>query len=242
MVTTKLNREYAFRVLGVGVVFFGMCLWALYDGIWGWPEKNRAVAEVRPDLLATNLTAEAWLAVRGEGEMSALEEVFADRNYRVPAKLINKVSEVRVPSSEANNPDAREGEARFLNHIFTAPLYSQNDLTGQFVMAAITLLVAVVVMGGVVRRGRVRYMAGVEGIAGGRIGSEMRPYSEIASVDYERWDEKGIVGIAFRDGLKIRLDGWHHSGVVEIVELLEQQRPDLVPESAEGAESSGESV
>lgn len=232
MVKTTLNREYALRVMAVGVVFAAMCVWSLYDGIRGWPEKNRALEEVRPVLLATNLTAEAWLAVRGEGEESALAAAFESRGHKLPNKLIKKVNEIKLPASEANNPEARKGEATYLNQVFTAPVYSAHDLQGQFVMAGITFLIAVVVLGGVARRARCCYQADERGIKGGVIGGEARPYSDIELLEWELWDEKGIVGVQFKDGLKVRLDGWHHSGVVEIAALLEQQRPDLAQEAA----------
>ena len=37
-----LNREFAFRHLGVAVLFFGLCCWFLYDGFVTYPKMDDA--------------------------------------------------------------------------------------------------------------------------------------------------------------------------------------------------------
>ena len=73
MAEAKLNREYAVRVVGVGALMVGMCVWSLYDGLVAWPRCNREMERARPGLLATNLTAEVWLA-RDAAARSPIDE------------------------------------------------------------------------------------------------------------------------------------------------------------------------
>ncbi len=103
MAEAKLNREYAARVAGVGVLLVGICLWSLYDGRTAWPRQNRVMERVRPALLATNLTAEAWLSQDGE-RGTRLDAAFRSQGVRAPAKLVRKLGELRIPDSTSLRP------------------------------------------------------------------------------------------------------------------------------------------
>ena len=43
---------------------------------------------------------------------------------------------------------------------------------------------------------------------------------DIAKVDVSQWKKKGILRVAVRDGTKISLDAWHHTGVDGFYDLL----------------------
>ncbi|MDR2849680.1 MAG: hypothetical protein LBW77_03945, partial [Verrucomicrobiota bacterium] len=110
MAEAKLNKDYALRVLGVGVMLVGICAWSLYDGSVAWPRCNEDMARVRPALLATNLTAEAWLET-GEGMASCLDEAFnAQGVAKAPSKLVRKLGELRIPASAPDRDTARAAQ------------------------------------------------------------------------------------------------------------------------------------
>ncbi len=227
MAEAKLNREYALRIAGVGAMMAGMCVWSLYDGAKGWPEKNRILAEVRPALLSTNLTVEAWMGRDADEGPSRIEEVFRTRGYAMPAKLVKKLGELKLPDKAANDPEARERQTKRMREIFEGGVYSEHDLKGQFVMAAITLGFSVLAFVSLGLKARRRYVADDTGLSGSGFGARSHAYAELAGIDWSKWDDKGIVALRFKTGEKFVLDGWHFAGVTGIVDEIRRQRPDL---------------
>lgn len=43
---------------------------------------------------------------------------------------------------------------------------------------------------------------------------------DVAAVDVSQWKKKGILKLRLRDGAKVTLDNWHHTGVGGFYELL----------------------
>jgi hypothetical protein len=225
MAEARLNKEYAWRLLGVGLVMALLSGWSVYDGLVGWPRLNARVEAVRPALLATNLTAEAWLL----GEMPAqrpLHQVFAARGWLPPRKLVRKMGELRLPRRPEDAGPALTSQRESVRRLLKEPLYSAEDLRAQFIQAGITLLLALAAVGTVVWKQGRRYVADEAGLRGSGFGGS-HDWSELVSVDWSRWDEKGIVVLTFASGVSVRCDGWHYAGMPGIVAVIETQRSDL---------------
>jgi hypothetical protein len=225
MAEAKLNREYAVRIIGVGVMMFGMCLWSVYDGKVGWPNQNRVLDRVRPALLATNLTAEAWVEKDDNG-VSPLDIVFRASGEKTPAKLVKKVGELRVPEHAVNIAELHEEQAKVLRKTFEEPVYNEHDLQTQTVQAVVTFLFGVGVWGSLAAKARRRFIADERGLRGSGIGGDFA-YADIAKINWAKWNDKGIVVLTLKSGRRLTLDGWHFSGITGVVEQIERGRPDL---------------
>lgn len=236
MAEAKLNREYALRMIGVGALMVGMCVWSVFDGKVAWPRKNADLERVRPALLATNLTAEAWIA-REEGFSAPLEDVFKGAGSVAPAKLIKKLGELRLPSTAEDKARLREEQAKRVRQLFEGPVYSPHDLQSQFVQAAITLALGLWALALVGLKATRRYVADASGLSGSGVG-EAVPYGDIRSADWSKWDEKGIVTLKLASGRTLRLDGWHFSGMTGIVDAINRARPDLAAAEPRTEEAS----
>ncbi len=233
MAEAKLNREYAARVAGVGALLAGICLWSLYDGRTAWPRQNRLMERVRPALLATNLTAEAWLAPDGE-RGTRLDAAFRAQGEKAPAKLVRKLGELRIPDSAPDRDAARAAQLDQVRKTLEHPVYSARDVQTQYVQAAVTLALALCAFAAVGVKAARRFVADDTGLHGSGVGARPIGYDEIRSVDWARWHEKGIVRLALKNGRRLTLDGWHFAGMTGIVAELLRHRPDL---KADGADS-----
>lgn len=235
MAEAKLNREYALRIIGVGAMMFGMCAWSLYDGRVAWPNHNRSLEQVRPELLATNLTAEAWLACDDEGGTTPLASVFSRAGRKTPGKLVKKIGELRLPSNMTGSAERNAEQAKQLRALFEGDVYSSHDLATQTVQAVITFLAGAWVWLLIGLKAGRRFAADETGLHGSGFGPETVAYSSLAAVDWTKWDDKGIVALTLKDGRRIVLDGWHFAGMTEVAEVIRAQRPDLAPQQPEKA-------
>ena len=232
MAEAKLNREYALRVMGVGVLMLGMCCWSIFDGMVFWPRINQRMEQVRPELLATALTAEAWLA-RGETEESPLDKIFKQKGYQTPTKLIKKLSELVIPVTAQNRNVLLAAQPTQVTALFSQSIYDEHDLQTQFVQAAVTFILGVWILGALSLKARKRYLADEHGLSGSGFGRQGLAYEEIASIDWRKWNEKGIVVVTRRDGRRHKLDAWHFAGLREVVAQIQQQRPELCTQGDE---------
>jgi hypothetical protein len=239
MAEAKLNREYAWRLSGVGALMVGMCLWSVYDGAEAWPRMNREVEQARGALLATNLTAEAWIEPAEAGG-SPLEAAFAARGLKPPAKLVKKLGELKVPEPARRQPGWRDAQAERVRALFERPLYSPHDLRTQFIQAAVTLLLGAAAFLSVWRKSRRRFVADETGLHGSGFGGRTIAYAALAGADWSRWDEKGIVTLRLATGERLKLDGWHYAGVTGLVDEIRRRRPDLAPAAAGGAAAAAQ--
>ena len=236
MAEARLNREYALRMAGVGALMVGMCVWSVYDGAAGWPKKNADLERVRPVLLATNMTAEAWIA-REEGGVSLLDEAFRKTGAATPAKLVKKLGEMRLPKTSENMAELRKRQAKGVRELFEGTVYSAHDLRGQFIQAAVTLALGLWAFALVGVKARRHYVADDTGLHGSGVGGAPIAYRDLAAIEWSKWDEKGIVTLTLKSGHKLRLDGWHFAGMTGIVDEISRRRPDLA--AAAPAERGG---
>ena len=121
----------------------------------------------------------------------------------------------RTPSAEI----PRAGTGR--NPI--APVYSPAKLRGQFIQAAITLILAALAFAAVVSKRKTVYEVDDSGLSGTGFGDETIPWESVGSVDWSRWDEKGIVTVILKDGRRFKLDGWHFAGMRPVAEVLAER-------------------
>ena len=233
MAETKLNREYALSIVGVGALMVGICVWSLYDGMRGWPGVNAEMDAVRPALLATNLTATAWLE-RGDDGVTEIDRLFAASGRKAPGRIIRKISELKLPDTHANDTASQSKQAEQLRELIGKPIYSEHDITTQWIQASVTLifgLLAFLTIG--LKAGR-RFIADDRGLSGNGFGPQPIAYADIAAIDWAKWDEKGIILLTLSTGRRIKLDGWHYAGMAGVSDMLREHRPDLAPKAQEG--------
>ncbi len=228
MAEAKLNREYAVRILGIGAMMAGMCVWSLYDGMAAWPRHNQNLEQTRPALMSANLTAEAWVE-RGESGCSPLVAAFSERGMKTPAKLIKKLGELKVPNSAPDRVAAYTAQAQQIHALFAKPVYSQHDLKTQFVQAALTCVLGLFALASVGLKARKRFYADEAGLFGSGFGGHRFIYEDLALINWSNWEEKGIATLTFKSGERRKLDGWHFSGVPAVVAEIQKHRPDLCP-------------
>jgi hypothetical protein len=238
MVIAKLNREYALRLIGVGAMMVGICLWSIYDGAVAYPKINQTMESVREELLATNLTVTAWMD-RGDDGKTLLDLVFVQEGATAPSKLVKKIGELKLSKELANDTAAREKQAKDLRELLKKPVYAEQDLTTQFVQAGITLFLGLLAFGVIAFRATRHYIADEQGLSGTGVGPTPLAYQDIASMDWSRWQDKGIVRLTRSDKQVLTLDGWYYSGITQIVDELIKHRPDLAQQQPEAAAAVG---
>ena len=81
-------------------------------------------------------------------------------------------------------------------------------------------LAALVIAGGVWRAKRQVVEWDDSAMTGPATGGRPLAFSDVAAVDRSRWEKKGILVVHAKDGRKVTLDAWHHSGVKELAEKL----------------------
>ena len=91
-------------------------------------------------------------------------------------------------------------------------LQKENATRRQKEFAVLALLAAVVIAGHVGFVARLRFSYDADGFV---CNGTRRRFSEVKSVDWSKWEKKGIVKV---DG--VVLDAWHHAGVRDVAEIL----------------------
>ena len=222
MATAKLNREYAVRMCGIGAIMLALSAWSVYDGAIAWPAVNASLETVRDELVAgcrAGVTPEQWLAAPDADTTTyRLQAVFAAHGLRPPKYLVQELGAIQSPPGD--EPEARVARAAQAEELFSKPVYSPAKLKGQFVQAAVTLLLAALAFGAVLSKRKIVYVADEAGLSGTGFGGETIPWDSVDSVDWSRWDEKGIVTVVLKDGRRFKLDGWHFAGMRPVAEVL----------------------
>jgi hypothetical protein len=222
MATAKLNREYAVRMCGIGIIMLALSAWSIYDGAVAWPKVNNELASVRDELVAgcrAGITPEQWLSSPDADTTTyRLQIVFAAHGLRPPKYLVQELGAIQSPPGD--EPEARAARAAQAEDLFQKPVYSPAKLRGQFIQAAITLILAALAFAAVVSKRKTVYVVDDSGLSGTGFGNETIAWESVGSVDWSRWDEKGIVTIVLKDGRRFKLDGWHFAGMRPVAEVL----------------------
>ena len=228
MVEATLNKEYARRLLGVGLLMVALSAWSVYDGAIAWPRINQRLEQVRPALLATNLTAEAWLRADDAG-VRPLDRVFAGQPGGTPRKLLRKMGDLRIPPHAVDAEAALIRQREAVQRLLAEPLYAADDLRAQYIQAILTLMLGLLACGRVAAKRRRNYIADEAGLRGRGLGNRCYAWADLAQIDWSRWEDKGIFVVTFKDGAKVRFDGWHFTGMGAVAQAVRNSRPDLGP-------------
>lgn len=222
MATAKLNREYAFRMCGIGAIMLALSAWSVYDGAVAWPKVNAELASVRDELVArcrAGVTPADWLsAPNAESQTYRLQDVFASKGARPPRYLVQELGAITQPVGD--DAEARAIRAAQAEELFRKPVYSDAKLKGQFIQAGVTLLLAALAFAAVLSKRRTVYVADESGLSGTGFGGTPIPWDAVASVDWAKWDEKGIIGLELKDGRRFKLDGWHYAGMRPVADVI----------------------
>ena len=103
------------------------------------------------------------------------------------------------------------------------PAYSEDDIATQWKMAAIFGVLAIVVLGNVLRISRTKLAAEDDALVGP--GGRRVPYGEITDIDKVRWDSKGIAVVHYGENGKQRLkiDDWVYRDADLVLQEVEQR-------------------
>ena len=221
MATAKLNREYALRMSGIGVLMLALSAWSVYDGAVAWPKVNAELAAVRDELVAgcSVFTPEEWLASSESDPGSyPLRKVFASCGFQVPKHLVQELGAISSPPGD--EPEARAARAAQAEELFRKPVYSDAKLKGQFIQAFATLLLAGLAFAAVATKRKTVYVVDEAGLSGTGFGPEPIPWDAVESADWSKWDEKGILALRLKDGRRFKLDGWHFAGMRAVADVV----------------------
>lgn len=253
MAEAKLNKEYAIRFCGVAAIMLAITVWSIYDGSVAWPKINAAMDKVRPVLIEMSnkgITPEMWLAnmvaatnladlstpekiaeaAKNGAGTYLLKEVFARSGASVPKHLEQEVSMITTPAGDGE--EARKARAEQVAELFEKPIYSQSKLNSQYIQAAVTFLFAAWIFYLVVSKRKTTYTADDAGLGGSGFGGQTVPWSDVVSVNWSKWEDKGIVAVTLKDKRVVVLDGWHFAGVRDIVKVI-QEHGFMPPSAAE---------
>lgn len=228
MATARLNREYAIRMTFVGALLAALALWSVYDGAVAWPRANRQLASVRPFLAEYSakaiMTPEAWLSATDEAPDSfPLRDAFAKAGVPLTRKLVQELSEITHP--EGNEPELRRARAERADELFSRDLYPAGKCQGQFVQAAVLAILALLAFNAVWSKRGTEYVVDENGLSGNGFGAAPVPWSDVKSVDWGRWESKGVIAVKAAGGRRFVLDGWHFKGIRDIAAVLEERYP-----------------
>ena len=222
MATAQLNREYAIRMCGIGAIMLALAAWSVYDGAVAWPAVNAGLDAVRGELVAgcrAGITPEQWLsAPDADTQTYRLQAVFAAHGLRPPKYLVQELGAISSPPGD--EAEARAARAAQAEELFLKPVYSPAKLMGQFGQAAVTLLLAALAFAAVISKRKTVYVVDESGLSGTGFGPDPIPWESVASVDWSKWDEKGILVVVLRDGRRFKLDGWHFAGMRPVADVL----------------------
>ncbi len=215
------------RMCGIGAIMLALSAWSIYDGAVAWPKVNAELAAVRDELVAgcrAGITPEEWLLPPdAESQTYRLQAVFADKGTRPPRYLVQELGTLTQPPGD--DPDARAIRAAEAESLFQKPVYSDAKLKGQYIQAAVTLILAGLAFAAVLAKRKTVYVADDTGLSGTGFGGTPIPWDAVASVDWAKWDEKGIVVLQLKDGRHFKLDGWHYAGMRPVADVIRSHFP-----------------
>lgn len=228
MATARLNGEYAKRMYGICALLLAMAAWSVYDGAVAWPRANRDLDEMRPELLkicsGKPVPPEVWLSPSdSDPGRTMLDEVFGRAGKKAPGILVQNLSEITRPEGASSQAIRERADAAA--ELFGKGVYSAGKIQGQFFMAALLAVLAMAAFRAAWSKRGVEYVVDDSGLSGSGFGGGAIPWEEVASVDWSRWEGKGIVALATGDGRRFVLDGWHFKGIRDIAAEIERRFP-----------------
>lgn len=95
--------------------------------------------------------------------------------------------------------------------------FKQQKIKTQYGFTGLCLLAGAVVALGVLRNKLSTLTWDNDGMCGTLTGGRPLAFSDISGVEDEQWARKGIIVFLAKDGRRVKLDAWHHTGVEELV-------------------------
>jgi len=96
----------------------------------------------------------------------------------------------------------------------------ENAIARQFQFAGLTFVFALIVAHGVWRAKRRTLEWNDTEMNGTLTGGRPLAFADVAALDLARWKTKGILVAVAKDGRRVTLDAWHHTGVKELAAKL----------------------
>ncbi len=213
--TAKINKEYAFRFLGVALLLLAFAGWFFYDGHCGYPAKNDAIRPVTAALAQQNLTPAEWMNTAKTGT-APLVEAFRKAGFdKVPDKIADNFSSlISISDPKMNDPEVAKA-------LFSKPLYSEEDIRAQFVSAFIAMGFAAFLLALVLYRMGITYTLTDEALVCRTFGKAVTyPLTALTAVDDSQWQKRGILKLTFSFLGHLTLDAWHYAGIKPIASAL----------------------
>ncbi len=231
-VKTKLNVDYMWRTALFGIVFTGWGLWSLYDGFVAYPQFNEKHGYQIYEQLREQAHQEAEQAISNAAtayeQREAVNSIW-DKKYR--SRFLERLRETdwweryeAGARTEEGAPRRGLEAVRQLENKYHSPW----DIRAQHFMAAVCLPIGLLALGSLALSAKRCYSADEEGLHG--FARAPIPYDAVQSVDWSRWQRKGIVKLtASANGTTrtFKLDGWKYRGMTDILKAVEEKRPEL---------------
>lgn len=246
MATARVNLDYVWRTALFGIVFAGWGLWCVYDGVVAYPAFNKEHEYEVYAELREKAEAEAAVDVQPDStayeRRTAVNKVWEEKYSR---QFLNHLEGTSWWAEYKSNAQTKEGapkSEREALHDLAKDYHSPSDIGAQYFMAAVCCPLGLGALAFVGINARRKFRADDEGLHG--FANKPIPYDAIESIDWSLWDRKGIARMTVAvDGSQrtLKLDAWKFKGMGDILEAVEQKRPDLArPEPAEPAEEPSE--
>ena len=116
----------------------------------------------------------------------------------------------------------QKDEAYFTEELHTK---KQTAIDRQFQFAGLTGLAAALIALGVWRNRRRTLAWDDAKMCGSLTGGRDLAFADVARLDTRRWETKGILVVHAKDGRRVTLDAWHHTGVKELAARLREATP-----------------
>ena len=99
----------------------------------------------------------------------------------------------------------------------------QRAIDRQFQFAGLTALAAIIIALGVLKNKRRTLEWDDVKMCGSLTGGKDLSFADVDHLDDRKWASKGILVVHAKDGRRVTLDAWHHTGVKELVAKLQGQ-------------------
>ena len=117
------------------------------------------------------------------------------------------------------------------------PELKKASIERQFQFAGIAALAALVIAGGVLRVKLQTLEWDDSQMCGSLTGGRPLAFSDVAEADASKWEKKGIAVLKAKDGRRVVLDTWHHSGARELAARFGVRDAQPERETGESAKS-----
>jgi hypothetical protein len=196
-VEPRISKEWAIRLVILGVVLIGYGCWSLYDGFIAYPRENQLYE------LTHWKDGENWYSYLERSPAGVSEQAF-EREVR------QKIEEAGFDPTLYDEPaEVSDLEPRgYWSYIFA-----------QYVQAAICLPLGILSFVWLIKDSRYSLRADADGFV---VRNKRYRYDQVAKIDRQKWAKKGIADIEMRDGSRVRIDDWKYPGSEAV--LLEIER------------------